>query len=312
MAPWLHYSHAMPKNTQIAMSTPRLAALTAIALCAFAGNSLLCRAALAHTSIDANTFTWLRLCSGALLLTLLGVVSKKRATAPKSTSAAPTRKTTAWYSAASLWVYAAGFSWAYISMPAATGALVLFGSVQITMTSWGLLRGERFAAIQWAGYLMAIAGLLWLLLPGASAPPLGSALLMALAGVAWSAYSLFGQRATQPVMSSANNFRLSVLPATALLALTLLTNSAHIDPAGAGYALASGALASGAGYAIWYRVLPNLGATQAAALQLSVPIITAAAAVALLGESVSAALVISAVAVLGGIALVIKGRPKFS
>lgn len=303
----------MSQGTQVATHTPRLAALTALALCAFAGNSLLCRAALAHTSIDANTFTWLRLFSGAVFLTLLSLVSAKRSAAPNSKPALRTATTPAhWKSAAALWVYAAGFSLAYIHMPAATGALVLFGSVQITMTSWGLLRGERFAVAQWVGYLLAIAGLLWLLLPGASAPPLGSALLMATAGIAWGAYSVFGQRATQPVQASAINFRLSVLPATALLLLALLADSARIDAEGSAYALASGALASGAGYAIWYKVLPSLGATQAASLQLSVPIITAAAAVLLLGEAVSATLVMSSVAVLGGIALVIKGRSRLS
>lgn len=303
----------MSPDKQVATSPPRLAALTVLALCAFAGNSLLCRAALAHTSIDAHTFTWLRLFSGAVFLTLLGVARANQVAASNSKLALPTSATTAWKSAAALWLYAAGFSLAYVGMPAATGALILFGSVQITMTSWGLLRGERFVASQWAGYLLAITGLLWLLLPGASAPPLGSALLMAAAGAAWGAYSVFGQRATQPpVKASASNFRLSVLPATALLVLALLTDSAHIDAAGAAYAAASGALASGAGYAIWYRVLPSLGAAQAASLQLSVPIITAAAAVVLLGEALSATLVVSSIAVLGGIALVMKGHAKFS
>ena len=289
-----------PTPAQTQHAPLKTALLTLVALCAFAGNSLLCRAALAHGAVDAHSFTWLRLASGAVFLALL--ISLNRA---KVQDNATDPKPLPWRSAAALWVYAAAFSMAYIDMGAATGALVLFGSVQITMTTWGLWRGERFVLQQWLGYLMAIGGLTWLLLPGASAPPLGSAALMTAAGVAWGAYSILGKSATRPVLATASNFRYAVLPATVLLVWALSSTNAHISGAGTAYALASGALASGAGYAIWYAVLPRLGSTTAASLQLSVPIITALAAVLLLNEPLSGTLIVSSAIVLGGIGLVI-------
>lgn len=275
------------------MSTAvRTFALTCLAMVAFAGNSLLCRAALKGTDIDAASFTSLRLLSGALVLGL--IVSFRRDGREGQGS---------WLSGLWLFTYAAAFSFAYLSLSAATGALLLFAAVQVTMIGHGFWVGERLQRAQWLGVLLAIAGLVGLLLPGVSAPPLLGASLMILAGLAWGLYSLRGRRAGDATMVTAGNFRYAVLFGLILSALAAPQFS--IDPAGAGYALASGALASGLGYAIWYTALPHLKATSAATVQLSVPVIAAVGGVLLLGESLSLRLVLASLAVLGGIALVI-------
>lgn len=275
------------------MSTAvRTFALTCLAMVAFAGNSLLCRAALKGTDIDAASFTSLRLLSGALVLGL--IVSFRRDGREGQGS---------WLSGLWLFTYAAAFSFAYLSLSAATGALLLFAAVQVTMIGHGFWIGERLQWAQWLGVLLAIAGLVGLLLPGVSAPPLLGASLMILAGLAWGLYSLRGRRGGDATMVTAGNFRYAVLFGLILSAFAAPQFS--IDPAGAGYALASGALASGLGYAIWYTALPHLKATSAATVQLSVPVIAAVGGVLLLGESLSLRLVLASLAVLGGIALVI-------
>lgn len=270
----------------------RIALLTTLAMLAFAGNSLLCRVALNETAIDAASFTSIRLVSGAIMLWLL--VQLTRRSQPGDGN---------WWSALALFAYAAAFSFAYISLPAATGALLLFGSVQVTMIGFGIWKGERLRGWQWPGLLLAFAGLVGLLLPGLSAPPLVGAMLMIGAGIAWGVYSLRGKGAGDPTRVTAGNF-LRAVPFTLLLSL-LWWGSAGFDPAGVAYAIASGALASGLGYAIWYMALPGLEATKAATVQLSVPVITALGGIVLLSEPLSLRVVLASVAILGGIALVI-------
>ncbi|MEZ5529632.1 MAG: DMT family transporter [Porticoccaceae bacterium] len=273
----------------------RALSLTALAMVAFAGNSLLCRAALRDTAIDAASFTSLRLLSGALVLWL--IVSLRRDHREGQGS---------WLSGLWLFAYAAAFSFAYLSLTAATGALLLFAAVQVTMIGHGLWAGEWLRPVQWLGVCLAIGGLVGLLLPGVSAPPTLGAGLMVLAGVAWGLYSLRGRRGGDATRVTAGNFRYAVPFALLLSALTVSRFS--IDPAGAAYALASGALASGLGYAVWYTALPHLKAASAATVQLSVPVIAAAGGVLLLGEPLGWRLVLASLAVLGGIALVILER----
>ena len=270
----------------------RTIALTVLAMIAFAGNSLLCRAALKHTSIDAASFTTIRLVSGAAMLWLL--VKMRRTTLGGKGN---------WLSALALFVYAAGFSFAYVSLPAATGALLLFGAVQATMIGHGIWAGERLRRLQLVGLVLAFGGIVGLLLPGLSAPPLYGSILMLGAGVAWGVYSLRGKGAGDPASVTAGNF-LRAAPISIILS-ALMLNGASWDIAGFWYAVSSGALASGIGYAIWYTVLPALKATSAATVQLSVPVIAALGGIMLLGEPISLRLVLASLAILGGIALVI-------
>ncbi len=278
------------------MSHLRIASLTLVAMLAFAGNSLLCRGALTDSSIDAASFTTLRIVSGALVLWLLVRVRGRPQALVRGS----------WGSAMALFAYAGAFSFAYMSLPAATGALLLFGAVQATMIGRGLWQGERFSRRQLAGFAAALAGLVGLLLPGLAAPPLMGALLMIGAGIAWGIYSLRGRGAGDATAISAGNFIRAIPFALVLSALTMPRLS--IDATGAVYAVASGALASGLGYAIWYTVLPLLRATQAATVQLSVPVIAAVGGVVLLGEVLTLRLVLASVAILGGIALVVIQR----
>ena len=275
------------------MSFLRVLILTSLAMLAFAGNSLLCRAALKHTSIDAASFTSIRLISGAIILMLLVRLRGTRMQAGQGS----------WLSAAALFIYAAGFSFAYISLSAATGALLLFGAVQITMVGYGIFSGERIQKTQISGLLLAFVGMVGLLLPGISAPPLLGAVLMLGAGVGWGIYSIRGKGAGDPTNVTAGNF-LRTVPITLLMSL-LLINQVNLDHAGIWYAIASGAIASGIGYAIWYMALPALKSTNAATVQLSVPVIAAIGGVALLDEALTLRLVLASTAILGGIALVI-------
>lgn len=279
------------------MTRARIVVLTVLAMLAFAGNSLLCRIALKDTGIDAASFATIRLVSGAIMLWL--VLRLRRG---------PRNGQGNWLSAFALFSYAAGFSFAYRSLPAATGALLLFGAVQATMIGYGLCRGERLRGGQLIGLTIAFGGLVGLLLPGLSAPPfVGSALMLA-AGVAWGIYSLRGKGAGDPARVTAGNF-LRAVPFSAALS-GLMLNGASLDTAGFWYAVASGALASGIGYVIWYSVLPGLKATNAATVQLSVPVIAALGGIAFLGEPITLRLALASVAILGGIALVILGKPQ--
>lgn len=281
-----------------ARSPLALAALVAQALAAFAGNSLLARVALRDGGMDAASFTAIRLVSGALVLWAL--VSLRRAPAARGSGD--------WISALALFAYAALFSLAYVQLEAGAGALLLFGAVQATMIGRGLAAGERLARWQWLGLLVALAGLVGLLLPGLSAPPPLPSLLMLGAGVAWGAYSLRGRGALDPLRTTAGNF-LRTLPMAALFLLALLPQL-QVDTPGLLAALASGALASGVGYAIWYTALPSLRRASAATLQLAVPLIVAVAGVLWLGEPATLRLLLAGAAILGGVALVLRtGKP---
>lgn len=275
----------------------RLVFLVVLAMIAFAANSLLCRAALRDTGIDPASFTTIRIASGAAVL---WVIARMRGGTMTSAGS--------WGSAAALFGYAAAFSFAYIELPAAVGALILFCAVQVTMIGWGLWRGERIGATQAAGLSLAIGGLVGLLWPGLSAPPPGSAALMLAAGIAWGIYSLRGRRSGDPTIATAGNFMRAVPFAVVLSLFTL--GGAKAGTAGVLYAIASGALASGLGYAIWYTALPGLTSTKAATIQLSVPVIAAAAAVVLLDEAITLRLVLGSAAILGGIALVVMAKRR--
>lgn len=274
----------------------RVIVLTALALTAFAGNSLLCRAALASTRMDAASFTSVRLLSGAVVLWALVQLR------PGAGSGAGKGNGNGW-SALALFAYAAGFSFSYVHLTAAAGALILFGAVQTTMIGYGLWRGERLRAIQLLGLALACSGLVGLLLPGLSAPPLPSALLMLVAGVAWGIYSLRGKGAGDALRVTAGNFARAA-PMAIVVSLVLL-GGASWDTAGVLYAFLSGALASGVGYAVWYAALPFLKSTTAATVQLGVPVIAALGGVFFLGEPVTWRLVAASAAILGGIALVV-------
>ena len=251
--------------------------MTLVALVAFAANSILARAALTATAIDPVSFTAIRIVSGAIMLWLI-----------VRTRSSPAEGRGSWGSALALFGYAIAFSIAYLSLTAATGALLLFGAVQVTMVSWNLLTGNRLTARQWAGFALALVGLVWLLLPGLAAPPAVPAALMITAGVAWGIYTLRAKGAGDPTRVTASNFLRASLPA--LVVAVAFHDPASIDAAGTLLAIASGALASGLGYAVWYARL-HIQTSTAAVAQLSVPVITAIAGVGLLAEPVSLRLV---------------------
>jgi drug/metabolite transporter (DMT)-like permease len=270
----------------------RVFVLTLLAMIAFAGNSVLCRQALKRTTIDASSFTFIRILSGAVALWL--IVKIRKGAPPKAGS---------WASALALFAYAAAFSFAYISLSAGTGALLLFGAVQATMILWGLSKGERLWTRQWLGLALAIAGLVALLFPGLSAPPITGALLMLCAGIAWGFYSLQGKGAGDPVTTTAGNFLRATVFASVLS--IALVPWARLDRAGVGYAILSGTIASGVGYVIWYSALPGLKAASAATVQLSVPVLAAGGGILFLDESITLRFCLASIAVLGGIALVV-------
>ncbi len=274
----------------------RTVLLTALALVAFAGNSILCRMALGSRLIDPAGFTAVRLGSGAATLWLLIAVR----------SGGLPRIEGHWASAAALFTYAGAFSLAYVSLDAGTGALMLFGAVQLTMILAGLRAGERPRPAEWIGLALALAGLLVLVRPGLTAPEPRGAVLMAAAGIAWGIYSLRGRGSREPLRNTAGNFVLAA-PAAALL-VPLAGGTAPWSAGGVGLAVASGALASGAGYAIWYAALPALTATRAALVQLLVPVLAAAGGVALLSEAIPLRLPVAAALVLGGVALAVTAR----
>jgi drug/metabolite transporter (DMT)-like permease len=262
---------------------------------AFAANSLLCRLALQQDRIDPAAFGAVRLAAGALVLACVVRMGRRQ---PGEDGG--------WRSAALLFAYVALFSFAYVSLAAGTGALILFGAVQLTMLGAGLLRGERFAPAGWLGLALAMAGLAVLLLPGAAAPSFGGAVLMAGAGVAWGGYSLRGRGIADPLGATASGF-LRAAPLGIALALAFAPRL-HADARGVGLALASGALTSGLGYVVWYAALRRLTALRAAAVQLSVPLAAALGGVLLLGEAFSLGLGVAALAILGGIGLVLGSR----
>lgn len=271
--------------------------LTCAALIAFAANSLLCRAALGQHSIDAASFSSVRVIAGAATLCII-LLAQSRGAFP--------RLEPNWRSVAALCAYMLGFSFAYLSLHAGTGALILFGCVQLTMFVVSLRSGEHFSPLSWGGLAIAFAGLVYLVSPGLSAPdPLG-ALLMAAAGVAWGFYSLLGRGAKDPLQATATNFIFCV-PAVIAVSIAAFAQM-HVSQTGLLLAIASGALASGCGYVIWYAALRGLAGTRAAVVQLAVPVIAAIAGVAILHEPVTSRLVIASLATLGGVAIVLGQR----
>ena len=273
--------------------TPRTVALTFFTLIAFASNSVLCRLALAPGLIGAGTFTGVRLLSGAVVLVLL-VALRGRATDVQG----------GWGSAVALFAYAAPFSFAYLRIPAGVGALVLFGTVQATMIGSDLLKGKRLRSTELAGLVLAVAGLTVLTLPGVSAPDPAGVGLMIVAGVAWGIYSLRGRAAIDPLKSTATNFSRSLFFAIPLGIASLGYETFTLP--GVSYAIASGAMASGLGYALWYTALRGLTATQAGIVQLLVPALAAIGGILLLGESVSVRLLFAGIAILAGVALAVR------
>lgn len=269
-------------------------ALTALAMIAFAANSLLCRLALKETAIDAASFTFIRIFSGCLMLVLIAGIRGRSLQAIASGS---------WPAAVALFIYMAGFSFAYHDLTAATGALLLFGAVQITMIGYGISQGEYVKGIQFIGLFMALAGLVSLLLPGFDTPGFMGTALMLLAGVSWGVYSLIGRKSVKPLMATTGNF-LRAIPVSAVL-LVFAPPAQKLTSEGLYLAVASGALASGLGYAIWYGVLPRLKSSVAASTQLSVPILAALAGSVFLNETLTTELMASSVLTLVGIAIVI-------
>ncbi|MBE1286110.1 MAG: EamA family transporter [Alteromonadaceae bacterium] len=277
----------------------RLIIYTILALLAFAGNSLLCRIALHETNIDPVSFTTIRLVSGALCLLLIVYLVKRQSLIYSQKS---------WRSALWLFVYAICFSLSYIGLSAGTGALILFATVQLTMLSLSWWKGDFFSKPQWLGFVMAWLGLVYLFLPGVTAPPLTSALLMIGSGIAWALYTLRGQQGGDPTHTTALNFIYSI-PFALVLSMVGMSN-ANLDAHGVIYAVLSGAITSGVGYAIWYAVLPSMKASTAASLQLSVPVIAAVAGVVLLDEMLTWRLSIASISILGGVGVVLYFRQK--
>jgi len=283
----------------------RAIGFAALALVAFAANSILCRVALRQGAIDPATFSTIRLASGAVTL-LLVTPRRKSGGVGGAQKNAVLGSSHSWISAALLALYAIPFSFAYTRLSVGTGALILFGCVQTTMLIAALRSGERPHAMHWVGLMLALAGLVYLTLPGLSAPPLFDALLMGLAGIAWGMYSLRGKRSGNPLAQTRNNFLLAV-PFVVLVSAASVPIF-HVESLGIWLALASGVLASGLGYVAWYTALGGITATRAAIVQLAVPVLAAAAGILFLKESVSTRLVISTIAILGGIALAIIPR----
>lgn len=270
--------------------------LTAIAMIAFAANSVLCRLALEGQHIDAASFTSIRLAAGTVAL--LGILLLRW---PSFVIRRPN-----WMTIGSLFAYMACFSFSYQYLDTGSGALILFGAVQLTMISAALLAGEKLSLMSSSGLCVAVGGLLVLLFPGIAVPnPLG-AMLMGIAGIAWGFYSLGGRGATDPTAATAANF-LYALP-IALTLSVLSFGSAAIEPYGVALSIVSGAITSGLGYTVWYQALPLLSATRAASVQLSVPAIAAIGGVLILSEPVTLRLVVATILLIGGISLVLWNR----
>ena len=263
---------------------------------AFAGNSILCRLALGSGSIDVASFTAVRILSGAVVLLLLVAVQQRSLRIGRPRIGA----------VLALFLYMICFSFAYLSLSAGTGALLLFGAVQITMLGVALIYGERFSATAWAGLVLAFCGLIYLVAPGVAAPDPAGAVLMVIAGIAWGAYSLLGRGASDPLLETARNFVYCVPFAVVVFALML--SDMDITATGLVLAIASGALASGVGYAIWYAALPALSAGNAATVQLSVPVIAALGGVIFIAETFSIRIGVATLLTIGGIWLVLAQR----
>lgn len=273
------------------MNVLQVCAYTTIAMLAFAANSLLCRMALIDGEIGPTEFTALRLLSGAIVLSLMVKLSQPAQSGEGS-----------WPSALALFVYASGFSFAYVSMDTGMGALILFGTVQITMMLWNYIKGAQLSVWQWGGVALAAIGLVVLLLPGAQAPNLLPVLLMVLAGGGWAVYSIRGKTSGQPLRATASNFMLACVPTTVLV---VVSYSGAYSARGVVLALISGGITSGLGYAVWYKVIPHLRGEVASIVQLSVPVIAVFMGAVWLDELISARILFSCMAVLVGVSLVV-------
>jgi drug/metabolite transporter (DMT)-like permease len=283
----------------ITVELVRTIVLTGFTLVAFASNSILCRLALGNGAIDAASFTIIRLVAGAAALVVL------TASQGGSVVSGGSR----WVSAVMLFLYAIAFSFAYVTLQTGTGALILFGAVQITMILMALASGATLLVVEWIGMVVAFAGLVYLVLPGVTAPSFGGFCLMAIAGSAWGVYTLKGKGSANPLADTARNF-VRTLPFTAVVAL-FAVKTVHLSPSGVMLAAASGAIASGVGYTVWYMALRGLSATQAAVVQLFVPVIAALGGVVFMSEQISLRLVVAGVMTLGGILMVVLGRFYF-
>ncbi|MFP8967728.1 DMT family transporter [Pokkaliibacter sp. CJK22405] len=295
-------------STSTTTNLPRLCLTTLLALIAFAANSVLCRLALATESIDAASFTSIRLFSGAVMLSLLCLLTAKRSVANATSPKRSWQQFGSQIGALSLFIYAMAFSLAYVSLPTGAGALILFTSVQMTMLAIAWYQGHRFTLLEMAGLLLAFAGFILLMLPGMVAPSVGGLVLMCLAGMAWGVYTLQGRKSRAPLQDTAGNM-LKTLPLAAVVAIAGVLNG-HAERSGVVLAIASGALASGVGYALWYSALRSLSAPLAAVLQLSVPLLAAAGGILWMGEVLTPVLMVSGVMTLGGIGLVIFARSR--
>ena len=276
----------------------------ALTLLAFAGNSLLTRAAMQDSQISETLFTAIRICCGALVLGVLMALRKVR-----DQSSEPAAQGQ-WIGALALLFYALGFTWAYRSMSAATGALMLFAVVQATMIGWSVAKGKHLHWIAWLGLAVAMAGLVLLLLPGLHTPPWQASLLMTMSGVAWGVYSILGQTSSDPLATTAGNFLRATPIALAIAVIAAFITNARWDTQGIALAAISGGITSGLGYALWYRVLPLLTSPTAASLQLSVPLITALGGMWWLGESPSLRLWLASAAIVVGISMVIQSQRR--
>ncbi len=274
--------------------TPRLFALTLLSLLAFAGNSLLCRIALKQTPIDPTSFVAIRLLSGALILWLVLYLQRQSRNLEGS-----------WFGALALLAYAMTFAFAYSQIPAGTGALLLFASIQISMILYGLVIGERLSFVQSIGVAFAVSGLVMLMLPSVGAPPLFYGFLMIVSGIAWSAYSVAGRGSRNPASATAGNFIRATPIALVLFFLQFQASHVDLDPTGVIYAVASGAVTSGLGYILWYAALKELKVTHAATVQLSVPVLTAFGGALFLGEAVTQLLVAASALIILGVSLVV-------
>lgn len=272
-----------------------------LALIAFAANSVLCRIALKNEAIDASSFTIIRLLSGSVVLLLIIAATRK---------IAETSVKGSWVASSMLFLYAITFSYAYILLDTGTGALILFGSVQITMILLSLISGTRLHLIEWTGIAIAFTGFVYLVLPGVTKPSITGFLLMTIAGIAWGIYTLKGRGSKNPLMDTTYNF-LRTTPLVALLAFFTISN-VNYSSEGILLALLSGGITSGIGYTIWYIALGGLSSTQAAVLQLSVPVIAALGGVLFVSEAISFRLAVSATMVLGGILIVVLGKYYFT
>ncbi|MBL4594329.1 MAG: EamA family transporter [Flavobacteriales bacterium] len=292
---------SLGREKLITNSLAKTSVLTGLALVAFAANSVLCRLALGNEAIDAASFTVIRLLSGAAVLFLIIRITQKKSESSAKGS---------WIASLMLFLYAISFSYAYISLDTGTGALILFGSVQITMILLSLISGARLHTTEWAGVIIAFAGFVYLILPGVTTPSTAGFLLMAVAGVAWGIYTLKGRSSHNPLMDTAYNF-FRTIPLVILVSLFTFSH-ANYSSEGVLLALLSGGITSGVGYTIWYIALGGLSATQAAVVQLLVPVIAAMGGVMFMSEIITLRLTISAAMVLGGVLMVVLGKYYFT